>query len=97
MGKHCCGVQRERSGGLALKTLRKAENTGLPLLALAAIRELKCSLESLELAQIDSARDKGASWEDIAEAMGVTRQALQQRLRHRRPEGAEGTEIRLPD
>ena len=80
-----------------MKTLRKAENIDLPLLGLTAIHDLRSSLDALELEHIDSAREKGASWEDIAEAMGVTRQALQQRLRNKRPENNGTAEIRLPD
>ena len=66
---------------LSPSLLKKAQKTELPLLALAAIRELKGELTELELAHIADARDRGASWEDIAEVVGVTRQALQQRVK----------------
>ncbi len=85
-----------QASSLSPKSIRKAENTDLPLLGLRTIRELREALDELELAQIDSARDKGASWEDIAEAMGVTRQALQQRLKHRdEKRGPNGVTIRI--
>ena len=66
---------------LSSSLLKKAQNQELPLLALSAIRELKGELSELELAHIADARQRGASWEDIAEVVGITRQALQQRLK----------------
>ncbi len=64
------------------RLLRKASNLDLPVLALSAIVELRRALDHLETEAISSARSKGASWEDIAAALGVTRQALQQRVKH---------------
>lgn len=63
--------------------LRRAENLELPLLGLSALVDLRERLEDLELAAIRSAREKGATWDEIAETLGVTRQALHQRLRKR--------------
>lgn len=63
--------------------LRRAENLELPLLGLSAILDLRERLDDLEMAAIRSARDKGATWDEIAETLGVTRQALHQRLRKR--------------
>ncbi len=82
---------------LSTKALKRAENSDLPLLALSAVAALRGSLDELELTHIDSARDKGASWEDIASAMGITRQALQQRLKTRTRLNGRPSEIRLPD
>ena len=62
------------------RLMKLAQNLELPVGALGAIRELKDRLERLEYAAIASAREKGASWEDIASALGITRQALQQRM-----------------
>lgn len=42
------------------------------LRAVAALREL---LESLESLQVQSARDRGWSWQQIADQLGVSRQA----------------------
>ena len=79
---------------LSTKTIKKAENVDLPLLALRAISELREAMDDLEMAHIESAREKGDSWEDIAEALGITRQALQQRMKARKNGHSE---IRLPD
>lgn len=81
---------------LSPKAIKRAENIDLPLLALSEISVLRASLDELELSHIESAREKGASWEDIASSMGITRQALQQRLKSRLRTG-EAKEIRLPE
>lgn len=73
------GVSRDATRNL----LRRAENLELPLLGLSAILDLRERLDALELAAIQSAREKGATWDEIAETLGVTRQALHQRLRKR--------------
>ncbi|MFP5353097.1 MAG: hypothetical protein ACLGIB_11125 [Actinomycetota bacterium] len=61
--------------------IRKAENQELPLLGLRAISEMRDELDKLQTAQIQAAREKGASWADIAGALGISRQALQQKMR----------------
>ena len=63
--------------------LRRASNADLPLDALAAIRELRAELVELERRHVLAARALGASWDDVARALGITRQALQQRMRPR--------------
>lgn len=52
----------------------------MPLGALRAMTELRKMLGDWEVAAIVSARAKGATWRDIADALGITRQALQQRI-----------------
>ena len=84
---------RHQGHALSSKSIRKAENLDLPLLALREIQEIREELDRLEIAHIESARAKGASWEDVAEALGITRQALQQRMKAR---GSSQGEIRLP-
>jgi hypothetical protein len=61
--------------------IRRAENTELALVALEAITELRASLHRLEAAALKSARDKGATVGDIADAMNLTPQAIYYRLR----------------
>jgi hypothetical protein len=65
------------------KAIRRAENPELPLLALGGIKELRVVLDELEHRHVVSAREKGASWGDIAASMGISRQALQYRMRAR--------------
>ncbi len=61
--------------------LRRALNPDLPLIGLASIVELRRALERYELEAIASARAKGATWQEISGVLGITRQALHQRLR----------------
>jgi predicted transcriptional regulator len=64
------------------RLLRRAQRyEELPLAALQAIAELRPQLAALEQAAIKVAREKGATWEEIATALGVTRQAAQMRFR----------------
>lgn len=62
------------------RLIRKAQNVELAFSSLPAIAELRRHLDELEEEAIRFAREHGASWEDIAEAVGITRQALQQRM-----------------
>jgi hypothetical protein len=64
------------------RLLRRAQRyQELPLAALQAIAELRPQLTEWEQAAVQAAREKGATWEEIATAMGVTRQAAQMRFR----------------
>ena len=63
-------------------TLRKLENADVfPLIALQTLREVRGELDELEAAAIIRARELGASLEDIADAMGITRQGVSYRLK----------------
>jgi predicted transcriptional regulator len=62
--------------------LRRAEKTELSLGSLEAIVELRKTLDRLEHEAILSAKEKGATVEDIAEALGLTPQAIYHRLRN---------------
>lgn len=62
--------------------IRKLENAdAFPLIALQALRELEAELHSIQGDAIRRARDLGASLEDIADAMGITRQGVAYRLK----------------
>jgi DNA-directed RNA polymerase specialized sigma24 family protein len=56
----------------------------LPLSALEAILQIRRSLDELEREAIDSAIEKGATRQMIADTLGVTRQAIHLRLRRQR-------------
>jgi hypothetical protein len=56
-----------------------------PAVGLAAVASLRELLESLERLQVDNARERGWSWQQIAEALGVSKQAVHKK--HGRPRG----------
>jgi transcriptional regulator with PAS, ATPase and Fis domain len=65
-----------------------------PLVALQGIGELRRYLNAVEADVLRRARDMGASAEDIAEALGITRQGAYYKLRnldHRPGMGSAGT------
>jgi DNA-directed RNA polymerase specialized sigma24 family protein len=47
-----------------------------PRVGLRAVRALRRLLEHLEDTQVARARDQGWSWQEIAEVLGVSRQAV---------------------
>jgi DNA-directed RNA polymerase specialized sigma24 family protein len=54
-------------------TAAAADDPDTGLRAVRAMRELA---DRLEVLQVRSARDRGWSWQQIADALGVTRQAV---------------------
>lgn len=65
-----------------------------PADALAAVVSLRRLANRLELAAVQSAIDQGWSWAQVAEALGVTRQAAHKRHARRlrvQPSGKDGT------
>jgi predicted transcriptional regulator len=67
---------------LSRSTIRRAENTELSLVSLEAIAEIRNHLDELEVEAMKSAREKGATVDDIADAIGLTPQAIYHRLRN---------------
>ncbi|MCF6743199.1 RNA polymerase subunit sigma-70 [Blastococcus sp. KM273128] len=47
-----------------------------PTVGLAAVRSLRLLVERLEALQVANARDLGWTWEQIAQHLGVSRQAV---------------------
>ena len=47
-----------------------------PVVGLRAVAALRRLLESLEALQVQNARDQDWSWQDIATALGVSKQAV---------------------
>ena len=47
-----------------------------PAVGLSAVRSLRILVERLETLQVQNARDQGWTWEQIAQQLGVTRQAV---------------------
>jgi AcrR family transcriptional regulator len=72
------------AGRLSPSVLKRAENTELSLGSLEAIAAIRARVDVLERAAMISAREKGATMEDIAEALGLTPQAIYYRFRKMR-------------
>jgi predicted transcriptional regulator len=47
-----------------------------PAVGLKAVRALRALVDRLEALQVENARDEGWTWEQIAQLLGVTRQAV---------------------
>lgn len=67
-----------------LKTLIGWASGDGPLPALAALAAARRELERIEALQVRRARVRSTSWAAIAQAMGVSRQAVHQRFRLQR-------------
>jgi hypothetical protein len=64
-----------------------AANSQDPDRGLRAVAALRGLLETLEVLQVDNARAKGWSWQDIATRLGVSKQAVHQKHgRRERPQ-----------
>lgn len=56
--------------------LAAATNSTDPEVGLTAVAALRRLLETLETLQVESARARGWSWQDIADVLGVSKQAV---------------------
>lgn len=65
--------------------LASAASSTDPAVGLRAVLALRRLLESLEALQVDNARVRGWSWQDIADALGVSRQAVHKKHAGRAP------------
>lgn len=52
-----------------------------PVTGLRAVRSLRLLADRLEMLQVARARGAGLSWQEIADALGVTRQAVHKKHR----------------
>ena len=59
-----------------------------PRVGLRAVLALRRLLETLEVLQVDNARRQGWSWQEIADALEVTRQGVHKKHAGRTPVGA---------
>ena len=85
---------RRMAEGLTRGVLRKLENAhAFPLIALQAVQEVRRELDELEATAILRARELGASLEDIADAMGITRQGVSYRLKQLAAHAGEDDEV----
>ena len=59
----------------ALEVAQSAASTD-PDVGLRAVASLRALTERLEIIQVDNARQRGWSWQDIAGRLGVTKQTV---------------------
>ena len=79
------------------RLIRRLETPEFPLLTLEAIHRLRRYLDELEAACILKARELGASPADIGEAVGITRQAVYNRLHHLEHRAETDPDFVIPD
>ena len=60
-------------------TLANASSSRDPEVGLRAVAALRGLLEVMEALQVDNARARGWSWQDIASRLGVSKQAVHQK------------------
>jgi hypothetical protein len=78
--------------------IRKLENVeAFPLIALQALPELRADLDAVEAEALLRARELGASLEDIAEALAITRQGVAYKLKALAGNGDARDEADEPD
>jgi hypothetical protein len=75
--------------GGEVATLAEATGSQDPEIGLRAVAALRGLLEVLEALQVDNARAKGWSWQDIAGRLGVSKQAVHHKHGPRGRPGAE--------
>jgi transposase-like protein len=68
--------------------LSQAENIELPISALEAIVAIRRHIDELERQAVEGALEKGATYQLIADTLGVTKQAVNQRFRKQSPQDA---------
>jgi DNA-directed RNA polymerase specialized sigma24 family protein len=74
----------------AATTLAGAASDDDPRVGLAAVASLRVLVESLEDLQVTSARHRGWSWQEIADVLGVSRQAVHKKYGRRNGLGRNG-------
>ncbi|MGH3968403.1 MAG: helix-turn-helix domain-containing protein [Mycobacterium sp.] len=70
--------------GLSAIAAADAAGSADPAVGLRAVRALQRLQERLEAIHVANAREQGWSWQAIAEALGVSRQAVHQKYSRRR-------------
>lgn len=83
----------EREIEAALRLVRPEKAEAFPLGALQAVRTVRRYLEDVESLSIERALGLGASAEDIADALGISRQGVYYKLRRL----ADRAEVVVPE
>jgi DNA-directed RNA polymerase specialized sigma24 family protein len=77
--------------------LAAAADSSDPRTGLRAVAALRRLLEQLEALQVANAREHGWSWQEIAEVLGVSRQAVHKKHANRADEVRSGPAAGLRD
>jgi DNA-directed RNA polymerase specialized sigma24 family protein len=64
-------------------TMATAAGSRDPSIGLRAVASLRLLVDRLQALQVDNARERGWSWQEIADALGVSRQAVHKRYGRR--------------
>jgi hypothetical protein len=62
------------------KAMFRVRSSNEPLVILDALADMQDILQQIERAAVAEAREQGATWSDVAEALNRTRQAVEQRF-----------------
>ena len=62
------------------RAMFRVRSSNEPLVILDSLAEMKEILQQIERAAVEEARAQGATWLQVAEALQVTRQAVEQRF-----------------
>ena len=68
---------------LSPRSVADAAGSADPVVGLRAVRALRRLEERLEAIHVSNAREQGWSWQAIANALGVSRQAVHQKYNRR--------------
>jgi len=63
------------------RAMFRVRSSNEPLVILDSLAEMKEILREIERAAVEEARAQGATWPQVAQALHVTRQAVEQRFR----------------
>jgi hypothetical protein len=87
---HESSVTRDAASPSLRDLTRRVENyQPFPLTALKAIAAIRRHLVDFEFAAISAARERGATWGDVADALGISRQGAQVRFSKQREAGLD--------
>jgi hypothetical protein len=82
-------TMRDRADNQATTALAAATGSTDPEIGLRAVSVLRGLVETLEALQVDNARAKGWSWQQIATLLGLTKQAVH----HKHGPHAKGRDV----
>jgi hypothetical protein len=84
----------DREIEVALRQIRPGKADAFPLIALQGVRTLRRYLEELEPRCIERSLELGASVEDVADALGITKQGVYYKVRRLAEQGGATLDTR---